>query len=247
MRKNSLLGFVVALSLAVVSAHAETIVVNSDAGTLGTFKLTNNGQVDGVWSYTLQLQPVFEQALLSINGVNVGQQQAIFGASIAFTVTGGVSGLTYQLASDDYTKIFSSPVVDGLDASLVYTLHAGSTGDAAMPGTPGLNDVLNLAGTILGVGQTGAILDLTSNQYDFSSMVGGDIVLSLTGQTYTGISGTQSMGAAMRTPGATVMGGVAEFSQGGPAVPEPTSVALLGIGLGGLLAYRRRLAKRTTA
>lgn len=250
MRKRSFLpslaAATLAATLAVGPASAENVPVHADAGGLGTFVLTNNGEIDGVWSYTLDLSPENEQNYESINGVNVGVQDAAFGATINFTVTGGVAGLVYQITSATYQKTFFSPETGGRDASLTYTLLNGSTGDAGSPGIPGLEDELNLAGLINGVGDTGSILDLIGGPYDFSTLVDGNIVIALTAQTYTG-AGVSSMGELMSTAGATARGGVAQYSQGTAAIPEPTSVALMGIGLSGLLFYRRRLVKRSLA
>jgi len=72
--------------------------------------------------------------------------------------------------------------------------------------------------------------------YDFSHMVGASVALNVSGADFTTIFGHS---------GATATGVGFDISES-QVVPEPASMALLGIGMTGFLAFRR-LFKRVTA
>jgi len=195
---------------------AKAVLVTSDAGSIASFKLTNLG------AGSFQLDLTGPGALTAINGVAPAPAIAaafttpvLFTASVAgttVTVTGGGAG----------TKTFTDPA--GGTATLSYALTGGDIGT-------GINkNGLILAGLISGIGSNAVA------GYDFSPLVGGTHTWSLAGAIYSGI-GVTSMASVFATTGATVTGS-ASFSEL-QAVPEPATVALMGIGLAGLVTMRR--------
>lgn len=113
------------------------------------------------------------------------------------------------------------------------------------------NDHLILSGKITRVGdELGgrrelSVRDLTAfpttdTIYDFSGMLGGSITFTPQAENIRRVL-EQKAGAAS--------GLYATFGQRSDptVIPEPTSMALLGIGLGVLLVHRRRLGKPATA
>ncbi len=207
------------------SAHAATITVRSDAGWLGTFTLTNNGG-----NFSLNFTNLDVQSLNLING-SVVNIPAAFSNPIDFTATPNTGPRDFLVTSGDETKSFTA---DDSTASLTFILDHGQAGDENN------SDGLILTGSIIDAPSSS--LTMGGNTYDFSKMVDGVITFALTGTDYTG--GAGSMFDVMTISGTSVTG-TAVFSQA--AIPEPSSMALLGIGLGGLLAFRRRFAKRPTA
>jgi hypothetical protein len=209
------LGLALFLGSATTSAQAGGIVI-SDAGTLSAFKLSNLGG----GSFTLALSGT--ETLTSINGSAVSIPAA-FDAVLAFTVTGAI-GNAYTLTSGTFTKTFGTPPAI---ASLTYDLQVGLSGSGLS------KDGLLLAGIIKSVAPNAL------PTWDFSLMVGGSHTFVLSASTYTG--GATSMATVFTTAGATASGagGFSEINTN--AIPEPTSVALMGIGLSGLFTFRRFL------
>lgn len=222
-------------ALAVTPSRAATVVVSGDSGTLGAFTLVNNG--GGNFAVVL---PFSDSGRLSeVNGQAVSTV-ADFGTNLGITVTSGLGTHNYGVTSGVLTKIFRStpPSAPNPFALLNYQFVSGQAGDGATSAD------LVLKGTVVSV--SNPLVDVTPNTYDFTQMSGKEISITLTGLFPSG-GAFASMFDFMSnsTSGQSITGNVSTFSQG-VAVPEPASVALMGIGLGGLLAYRRRFAKRAT-
>jgi len=201
------------------TAQAGGISVLSDSGNLNTFTLDNLGGGDFTLSITAP------DTLTSINGAGVSIP-ATFDPVLAFTASVSGSVVTVTPTSPiPYTKTFGSGTAI---ASLTYDLTIGQIGTG-----------INQNGLLLG----GTILTVAPNAlpgYDFSTLVGGTHNFALTGQHYTG--GAASIADVFAIAGSSVTGsgGFSESS----AIPEPTSLAMLGIGLSGLFTFRR-FFKRT--
>lgn len=230
LRRSFTLGLAVAALVAVgslASARGAMIPVRNDSGSLGSFVLTNLGG----GTYEIDLTPLPLPQLQRVNGAVV-ITDADFGPKVGFSVVGGLGGNDYDVTSDMYLpkKFEGVP----RSAELTYTLTAGQAGT-------GLNkDGLILSGWITSV--PSRYLDLGADTYDFAPLYRGRITLVLTGSDYS--AGVGSMADVINGAMGDSVSGTGAFSQ---AIPEPTSMALLGIGLSGLIAFRRRLARRAMA
>src|SRR5262245_17962670 len=198
------------------AAQAANIVVNDDSGTLGTFTLTNNGIVGSTATLQLDFTSPAAQATDAINGVAT-VIPASFESPIFLDVT-PVGGGVYTVVTSEHIKTFGDVV--GSQAQLTFSLTTAVTP---------LNNFLNLQGLVTSVVLNA--LAFGGDTYDFSQYSTG---LGLSNITLVGarFTGATSFAGLIENVGATATGS-GSFSQVA-VIPEPSSMALLGIGLSGL-------------
>jgi hypothetical protein len=197
---------------------------------------------------SVALPTTYDQLLIAGNTTTVGNFQfSAFGYTTtpvnspppstainvsAFTNIPGETGLSFQGA-------FAAAANTTVDYKITYTVTALSMAIA--------DAYLSITGTANG--GTGSV----SVAETFTTLTGapvGSVSANLVGNGFVGTTSFAPQTAILVTKDVLIMGGsaganVSVINQGFSAVPEPTSMALLGIGMTGFLAFRR-LFKRTS-
>jgi hypothetical protein len=216
-----------ACSFGTINAMAGTVPVFEDAGTF-SFVLS---APKGGGSFTID----YSNALLStINfaAIPTGSIDALLPPAAPHTVTSAttVGSNTFYTITQPAPNIKEFGVGPGaiLTASLEYELN---TGVAVNPG------FLNLSGLITAVpGPFLQTMATGSTIYDFSAYASGAEIT----RTYTAVGANF---AAVIANGGTITGTGAFADLA--LVPEPTSMALLGIGVSCMIAARRYFRQRS--
>jgi hypothetical protein len=214
------------LSLAGSAAHGGTVVL-SDSGTVGGFEMTNMGISGGTATIVISRVPNADSFMNTVNGVSV--------TPVPVTVNGPITLLVTQTAPEQYSLALSPPT------------YTKSVGDPGAQAQMAFNVSSGVAPALLPnfFNTSGAITSLLANAnptYDFSNfgLPGATINITFTATTFGG--GANSFASLFTNVGATAVGN-GSFSQA--AVPEPASMALLGIGMSAFIAFRR-IRKRLT-
>ncbi len=211
-----------------MEARADTERVTEDEGRYN-FVLTSDGAGHVSITYS-------QVALTAINGA------AIASGPIATTFSGDALTVTSTattvipfvgtVASYTLTETPAGTNSFGTAAGAlsVATVSVSVTGGATV-GSP----FLNLVGNVVGVGAPVLETSASTTAYDSSKFrVGGELTLSFTqvGANFDAV--IQDGGTISGTGGFTQL----------DAAPEPTSMALLGIGMTGFLAFRRLFRRK---
>ena len=213
------------LALPMSSANAGTVLVFGQNGTSDQFAATNNGATGAAGGTSLSAVDI----AVTITGIDNSSPlpgdfpTAYLNLSAQSTSNAVVDGSGH--ITEDFSGKFS------------ITENQGGTGVNYLSGT--------FDNTVFGIG---AGMTLTGSGPLGVPLLTSDVITSLA-QTraisfsFTGVAppssvtGNQTLGAFQSNVSGT-------FSAG---VPEPSSIALFGIGLTALLVFRRRLKKTTTA
>jgi hypothetical protein len=175
-------------------------------------------------------------SLISVTGTSTGGTVVGNSTDINTFEVNGVTGLTIP------TSLMLT-ITDGAIVSGVRSISA--SGQAVFGTTSGHEAILNFTATGIAFGAnidlSGTVGSLSENAYpgyDFSLLAANPITLSInrTNTNYTNVLGHTGVVVSHSGLGYQMQ-----------AVPEPTSMALLGIGLSGLFAVRRLFARAKVA
>jgi len=206
MRRFSFLAVAAVVALALCApAHAGTVNVSEDSGS-GSANATgtSTGAIINTAGYSDY-----------ITAINYAPLTPPPGIALAF----GVNELTVLGNGDVITGGTGTKNIGGV---LIHFLITGGSYSTSFA---------DVTGTITSVVAPGTTV-YNGTTYNFTDMVGGKVVLNVSGADFTTIFGHT---------GATATGVSFVLQE---SVPEPASMALLGIGLTGLFTLRR-LFKRT--
>jgi len=214
------------------AAYAGTVVM-TDSGNIGEFHVTNEG-VNGFGVATVKFDiPNVSSQMNSVNGLFVPPETTEVLGPVTMFVTPTASPGIYSLALSPSTYDQTIGGTPGMQAELAFNMQ---TGIAPLL----LPSYFNMSGAIT------SLLENSNPNFDFINfMKGGENNITLTSTSGTGLTGPVTWANFFSTPGATLTGN-GSYSQA--AVPEPSSMALTGVGILCLAAVfsRRRARRRTT-
>jgi hypothetical protein len=228
MRLRSICFAVTLMAAAVTSlgsAQAAGILVTTDSGNIGGFTATNEGVV-GNTATILFAVPNETSQMNTVNGLFITPEPTAVIGPLTLTVMVTAAGSeNYNLALVPPTAVQTVGGTLGSQAIMDFNLQHG-VAPSVLP------NFFNMSGLI-----TSLVANLNPN-LDFSNFAhGGDQNITLTATSFTGAT---SFATFFQNVGATAVGN-GSFSQ--VAVPEPTSVGMLGVGMCGLFAFRRYFRK----
>ena len=209
----------------------------------------------GPWLAGLFSAPLFTCAPANGNSITVtddsggGSLISVTGTPTGGTVVGNSTDInTFEVNGVTGLTIPTSVAITITDGAIVAGVRSiTASGQAVFGTTSGQEAILNFTATGIAFGAnidlSGTVGSLSGNAfpgYDFSLLAGNPITLSInrTSTDYTNVSGHN---------GVVVSHSGLGYQMQAPAVPEPTSTALPGIGLSGLFAFRRLFARASVA